>query len=86
MGEIVLTEKYDVIGVTALCIDTKNKFLLAEFAIAVYTLFIYERSLRARGGLYIESNPHPIVISKYSIEHNHCNLHPAQATLEENND
>ena len=69
LAVIAFLENFDIIGVTESWINTEKRDFLAEYSIQGYTLFSFEWSERAGGGvlLYVKPHLHPQVITKPQI-------------------
>ena len=83
LEEAVLTENYDVIGVTETWLNTEARDYLAEYNIPGYTIFEKSRVNRNGGGilLYIKSNLNPVQVSKPLI----TNVDALYVLLKDNN-
>ena len=83
LEEAVLTENYDIIGLTETWLNLEARDYLAEYNIPGYTIFEKSRVNRNGGGilLYIKNNLNPVQVSKPLI----TNVDALYVLLKDNN-
>ena len=69
MEEVVLTENYDIIGVTESWLNTENRDFLAEYNLPGYSIFEKSRTDKKGGGilLYVKDHLNPVQLPKPQI-------------------
>ena len=69
MEEVVLTDNYDIIGVTETWLNTKNRDFIAEYNLPGFTIFEKSRTDKNGGGilLYVKNHLNPVQLPKPQI-------------------